>query len=147
MSWITLTEDQVLRRFAGAELSALRSAALAPGQDDPLPEVITQVTREIRAYVAGCATNQLGAEGTIPDECEGAALARIGFEIATRLPVRQLLTEDRKEANRNAVTFLSKISKCEVRIVPPENLAPAEEQAGGIGIQLAPPPDRGLSGF
>ncbi len=128
MSWITLTAADVLRKLASPELDAARTAALAISQEDPLPGVIIEIVREVRSRVAACERNILGPDGTIPDECESAALARIRFELATRLPGGALLDEDRRAANRNALTFLRDVSACDVAIVPPT--APSDSQAG-----------------
>ena len=137
MSWIILTEDGVLTRLAGAELAALKTAALAAGQVNPLPEIITQVTGEVRGYVAAAKLIRLGPDGTIPDELTGAALNRIRFELATRLPVAALLTDARKEANRDAVTLLGRVANGQFLVVPPpsdeEGDQPIAPQAGYYG--------------
>lgn len=136
MSWITLTEAGVQTKLAGAELAALKTAALASGQTNPLPEVITQVTREVRGYVAACSRNTLGTEGTIPDELELAALNRIRYELATRLPVASLLTDARKDANRAATEQLKEVAACRFLIVPPATAA-TEQAATGAAVQVA----------
>lgn len=117
--WITLTEADVLTRLAGPELAALKSAATAAGQTNPLPEVTAQIVREVRGYVAAGRQVELGVEGTIPDELLSAALSRVRFELATRLPVASLLTDARREANRDAVTLLGRVSRAEFLVVPP----------------------------
>ena len=86
MAWITLSTEDIRSRLAAAELSALSSAALAEGQSDPLPEVITQVVDQIRGSIAGNQQNTLGPSGTLPERLKSAALNIIRFELATRLP-------------------------------------------------------------
>ena len=120
MSWITLTEAQVLTKLSAPELAALKTAATAPGQTDPLPEILAQVVREVRGHVAGCDRNTLGPADTIPDELLGAALNRVRYELATRLPVASLLTEARKESNRDALTLLQRVASCQFALVQPE---------------------------
>lgn len=120
MAWITLSESNVITKLSGPEIAAMKTAALQAAQTNPLPEVITQVIREIRGFVAGCSENTLGDGETIPDELLGVAISRIRFELATRLPVASLLTEDRREANRNALSLLSAVAACKFRIVAPE---------------------------
>ena len=119
MSWITLTESDVLTRLSGPELSALKTAALGAGQGNPLPEVIAQVVREVRGHVAACDRNRLGEGQTIPDELLGAALNRIRYELVTRLPVASLLTDARREANRDATALLGRVAACQFAIVAP----------------------------
>lgn len=119
MSWITLTESQVITKLSGPEIAAMKTAALQAAQANPLPGVISQIVKEIRGYVAACERNVLGDGETIPDELEGAAISRIRFELATRLPVASLLTEDRRTANANALTLLRDAAACRFLIVGP----------------------------
>lgn len=134
MAWITLTETDVITKLSGPETAALKTAALQAAQSDPLPEVIEQVIKEIRGYVAACERNTLGDGETIPDELKGAAISRIRFELATRLPVSSLLTEDRRTANANAISMLKDVARCDFLIVQPDTAA--EDQAGGPGIEI-----------
>lgn len=136
MSWTTITEAYVQTKLSGAELTALKTVALATAQTDPLPEVITQVVAEVRGYVAGCQNNVLGDGATVPSELLGAALARIRFELAGRLPVPGLLTEDRRTANSNAIQLLRDVMRCDFKIIPPVTAADAAEQAAGGGAEV-----------
>ncbi len=120
MSWLILTEAQVLTKLSGPEVAAVKAAALAPGQENPLPAIIEQIVGEVRGYVGACPDNILGPAGTIPPELEGAALSRIRFELATRLPVKSLLTDDRREANRTALSLLRDVARCDFALVPPD---------------------------
>lgn len=120
MSWITLTADDVLRSLTGAERSAVRTAATAEGQADPLLEILGDVVREVRGYVAANTANTLGDGATIPDELKNAALSRARFESLTRLPVgRSLLTEDRVKANEQAIQLLRDVARGAFRIAQP----------------------------
>lgn len=134
MSWITLTETNVLTKLSGPEISAMKTAALQSGQANPLTGIISQIVKEIRGYVAACARNTLGDGETIPDELEGAAISRIRFELATRLPVASLLTEDRKTANANALTMLRDVASCRFNVVQPAEVA--EDQAPGSSAEV-----------
>lgn len=128
--WITLTVDNVVTKLSGPELAAMQSAALKPAQTDPLPEVIDQVVLEIRGFVRACARNlPLGADGTIPDELKGAAISRIRFELATRLPVQSLMTQDRRDANKAALDLLARVAECGFLIVAPTSPATEEVPA------------------
>lgn len=134
MSWITLTEADILTGITGAELSAARSAALKVAQVDPMPETIAQVTREIRGRVAACARNTLGAEGTIPDECQATAIDIAVYRLCKRVPGGALLTKQREDANSAALSFLRDVAACSVAIISPTS--PAAAQAGGPAVQL-----------
>jgi hypothetical protein len=135
MSWVTISESDVITKLSGPELAAMKTAALQAAQTNPLLEVITQVIREIRGYVAACSKNALGDGATVPDELLGVAISRIRFELATRLPVASLLTDDRRTANENALTLLRSVARCEFAIVPPAT--PAADQPGGTPVKVA----------
>lgn len=134
MSWIIIAEADVISKLSGPELAAMKSAALQAAQTDPLPEVIEQVTKEIRGYVSGCAENVLGDGLTIPDELLGAAINRIRYELATRLPVATLLTDARTRANDQALTLLRDVAACKFKVIAPAT--PSAEQAAGPSVQL-----------
>jgi hypothetical protein len=120
MAWITITDAAILGKSAGAEVDAARSAALAIGQTDPVPGLVEQIVREVRGYVAACKDNKLGPAGTIPDELLGAALNRLRFECATRLPGGALLDEDRRAANRDAIAMLRDAGACRIVLEQPD---------------------------
>ena len=129
MSWVTLTESDILTRLAAPELAAIKTAATAAGQENPLPGILAQVTREVRAYTAACERNTLGPEGTIPDELSLAALNRVRYELATRLPAKSLLTEARVESNRAALAMLKDAAACRFLIVQPAEPSPEQPSA------------------
>lgn len=128
--WVPVTEQSILSKLSSPELNALRTAATAPGQGDPLGEVIAQVVREVRGHVAACKANRLGPAGTIPDELLGAAINRVRYELATRLPVTTLLTEPRIAANDQANTLLRDTAAC--RFAPRTARLPADEKQSVI---------------
>jgi hypothetical protein len=135
MAWITLTETDVVTKLSGPEIAAMKTAALQVAQVNPLPGIIAQVILEIRGYVAACTRNLLGLGQTIPDELQGAAISRIRFELATRLPVASLLTDDRRTANANAISLLRDVAKCDFLIVAPVDQSP--DQPGGASVEVA----------
>lgn len=122
--WIEITDAHILGKSAGGEVAAAREAALADGQTDPVPGIVEQVIREVRGYVAGCKDNVLGPLGTIPDELLGAALNRIRFECATRLPGGALMDEDRRTANRDALAMLRDAAACRITLTQPDEASP-----------------------
>jgi len=134
MSWIIIVEADVISKLSGPEIAAMKTAALQAAQANPLPEVIEQVTKEIRGYVSACAENKLGDGVTIPDELLGAAINRIRYELATRLPVATLLTDARTRANDQALTLLRDTAACKFKVIAPTT--PSAEQAPGQGVQL-----------
>ncbi len=92
MAWISITEDLVKTRLTGAELTALKSAALAPGQTGVLTDVIGGVVKEWRGRIRRW--HPLAAGATLPDELEHHVLAVIRYRLFTRLPgMKGLLDE------------------------------------------------------
>ena len=79
MSWIQITEADVLTVLNAREIEKYRTVATAAGQADPVLETIKQVVDEVRGYVAACDHNELAAGDTIPSNLLQAALhARCG---------------------------------------------------------------------
>lgn len=138
MSWIVITEAAVRSTLAAAELSALRTVQLAAGQADPLAEIIARTVDEVRGYVAAYSQNRLGADGTIPAELESAALALVRYRLATRLPIKTLLTDARKDEQRDALTLLRDVAGGRFAIVPPDDGGTPADGIGYYGSEEAP---------
>jgi phage gp36-like protein len=148
MSWITLSADDLLRSLSGPERQALQSAALGAGQSSPLPGILADITQEIRGYLAARPEASLGPAGTIPPSLTTAALSRARFEAFTRLPVtRALLTEDRVEANKQAIALLRDVAAGRFRVESPEGLHPEPGPAVRVirDPRTTPHPFSGLS--
>jgi hypothetical protein len=121
--WTPITISKVLTRWSDPETDAARTAVLAEGQEDPLVEIIAEIVREVRSYVATCVKNRLGPAGTIPDELIGDAIARIRFEASTRIPGGPLMDDDRRKANDAAVRKFERAAACGITIEPPAELS------------------------
>ncbi len=137
MGWKLLTETEVQTRLAGAELAALKSAAIATSQTASaiLAAAIAAVVGEVRGYVAK--HNTLGAAGTIPEELEASTLALIRRHLFTRLPqMKSLFDELRQQEAKDALQRMRDVAKGDFVIVPPTDVAPNVEQAGGNGTRL-----------
>jgi len=134
-SWITLAVEDVEDYLLAPQLNALRSAALGSAQADPLPQIIRDVCRRVRAEVQGCATNQVSpVEYSIPPSLKQAALAIIIARAQTRLTVLRL-TEDQVRDYQSAERYLERVASCAVPVEQPEDVV-SEVQAGG-GAELA----------
>lgn len=136
--WITLQAADLLSGLTSPEYNAVRTAAIAGGQtgDSIVAEILSQVTTEVRGRVAACAKNTLGEAGTIPDECKAAAVDVAIFRICKRIPGKAVLTQERIDANSQALAFLRDVADCGVALVPPTTAAPGAEQAGGTAAQV-----------
>ncbi|MBI5770829.1 MAG: DUF1320 family protein [Verrucomicrobia bacterium] len=110
MSWSTLTEAKFLQHCTGAETTAIKTAALATGQGEPLTDTLAKVVQEVRGYVAAYSANQLGDGATIPGELETAACAIARYRALNRLPIKSLLTETRIQEYKDALTLLRDVA-------------------------------------
>jgi hypothetical protein len=117
MSWAAITEANLLTRISGAELEALRAAALADGQVDPVAPSIAHVTGEVRGYVAGCKDNlPLPTDTTlIPDRCMGHAVIMTIAEIIARVPGYDL-DADRERLLKRAYAVMDDVASCKFSV-------------------------------
>jgi hypothetical protein len=136
MAWLTITEAHLLVAISGEELEALREAALADGQADPVQPAIDAITQKVRAYVGNCATNQLGAGNTIPHELLDSAIALIVVKIMTR-PAGTMIDPKsaRAEAARAAMEELRDAAKCGIAIEQPATVSD-QVTSGGSSVVL-----------
>jgi hypothetical protein len=137
--WNELTADAIKGRLTKPELTALLTAAKQTEQTEAglLADAIATVTSEVRGYVSACSRNQLGADGTIPDELLSSALALLRRYLFTRLPgMKALYDQIREEETKDALQRLRDTAACKFAIVQPTAPAPASEQAGGGSISV-----------
>ena len=127
MSWITITEAHLLTAMNSEELEAIRAAALAVGQPDPVQPTFDQVTNQVRGYLGS--RYQLGAEGTISDKVLSAALDILVVRIPQR--VGQDPSDGRKDLKDDAIRYLERVSDGKIDIEEP--LIPATETSGSTG--------------
>lgn len=134
MSWNTLTEAKFLEHLTGPELTAIKTAALATAQTEPLTAMLAKVVQEVRGYVAANGTNSLGEGVTIPDELESAALAIARYRALNRLPIRSLLTETRITEYKDALTLLRDVAAGKFSVEQPAT--PSEQVVSGPGVEI-----------
>jgi phage gp36-like protein len=115
MAWITLAETDVLDVLNADELDQYRTLSTQPGQTDPLPGILSNVTNEVRGYVRN--RYELGAAGTIPDALKSAALDIIAWRLANR--VAPSTADKRKPAKDDAIALLKSVAAGEFGIDAP----------------------------
>lgn len=126
MSWIALTSAHIAGSLTQAELDALRTVQVSPGQADPLSEAIARTCTEVNGYVAAQAGHPVGQAGTIPEELLSSAIAIARWRLLTRLPNTRLATESRRLEYTDALAQLKDVAKGDFAISFPAD--PAEEQ-------------------
>ena len=104
--------------LTGPETAAFKSAALRAGQSDPVPEIMEQVTNEVRAHIADCDRNRLAAGLTLPERCILHAVALVRYRMMTRIGIG--VSDEREVEYRDARRFLERVSECKVRMEWPE---------------------------
>lgn len=113
MPWIIITEANLLKTKMAPLVSVLRSAAIDPGQDDPVEEITADVISRIRNKVSTCATNKVDADPTkIPESLKALACRMVIIEAKGRLEMP--LTEDERTQQSIDEKELTAVSRCEL---------------------------------
>lgn len=113
MPWITLTEADLLKTKMAPLVSVLRSAAIDPGQDDPVEAITADVISRIRNKVSTCATNKVDVIATtIPASLKALACRLIIAEAKNRLEIP--LTEDERRQRDIDESELNRVARCEM---------------------------------
>jgi len=131
-AWIVITTSDLNDYLAGAQVNALRTAALASGQADPFGAVMPAVAARVRAEVQGCKTNQISATAnSVPPALKRETCMLILEAMQTRIPTLKL-TEDQQRQIERAYAYLERVAKCDVPIDQPNDpLSPSNVQKGG----------------
>jgi len=120
-SWTTLATADIYAGLVAAQIDILRTRALAPGQADPLPTLICDITARIRAEVRTCRRNRLDRDDTlIPPELKLAASHLALESLQTRIP-NLALTADQTRLADNARQLLLRVANGEVAVSTPDN--------------------------
>lgn len=135
VAWIVIVVADLNDYLVGAQVEALRTAALAAGQADPFTKVMPDIAARMRLKIESCARNRLSATANaIPPETKWIAAYLILEAMQVRLPGLRL-TEDQRNQIAEAKKQLDRIADC--KDVVSEPLDPEEsgaQQAGGITV-------------
>lgn len=94
-NWITIAALDLNDHKVGELVEALRTEALAQGQGDPMPGIITQVVSEIRGAIGFSGRYVLDADlATVPKSLREAAAKKIIRVLKGRLEIA--LSEDER---------------------------------------------------
>ncbi len=128
MSWISLTENDVMYIFADAEYSAITTKALNAGITDLVSSTIANATNRVRGYVAACDQNTLNTGSTIPENLKNATLDLIRFELLNRLNLD--ISEERLQSYRDSLRLLEQVATCKFAVDTPDNPETGTTQSG-----------------
>jgi hypothetical protein len=119
-SWSILTSADIYSGLVAAQIDTLRNRALAPGQPDPLPTLIADVTARVRAEVRTCRRNRLEVDpALLPPELKLAASHLVLEALQARLP-NLVLTADQVRLAEQARLLLERVANGEIAISKPE---------------------------
>lgn len=149
--WVTLNSDYLQRRMR-LEWPKLRDAANRAANDSTafdtmVTDVLSDVVNRVRGSVAANRANTLGAEGTVPPELSGAAVALARVELVSTIPgVISLSDDTRKSLVETANKQLTDAAAGKLAITPPANAAtsapdPAQGVYGGDTALIFPDTD------
>jgi hypothetical protein len=134
-TWIVIQDEDLDDYLVGAQMDALRSAALATGQDNPFDRVMPDVAARIRAEVRACRSNQVSAlPNSIPPDLKTYACYLIIEAMTVRLSIGISLTDDQRTQCSEARKYLRRIADCEIPIAQPTEPEPSDtvQQHGGM---------------
>lgn len=129
MPWITVTEDHLLEALAALEVASLRDLQRAPGQADPVPEILTRTCAEVQGYVG--TRYAVGQPGTVPDQLLSSTIAIARWRLLGRLPVKTLATDNRRKEYEDAIAQLRDVAAGRFALTVADD--PGEEQPGPTG--------------
>lgn len=133
-SWITLTAADLNAYLLAEQMDALREEALAPGQADPFTEIMPDVVRKIRQFIASNPENLVDAgELTLPPELKLDACYLIIAPMLGRLGME--MSKDQAAALERAHSTI--IALREKKLVVSKPVTPVTpEVQGGTGADL-----------
>lgn len=131
-AWITIQLSDLNDYLVGAQVTALNSAALAPGQSDRFTKTMTDMVNRIRVKIEGCPRNHISATPlTVPPELKWVACYLIIEAMQAGVPGLKI-TDDQRNQIAKANDQLTRIADCkEVVSLPTDPLTPVDVQRGG----------------
>lgn len=119
MSWITITDDDLEDTKLAPLLSALRSTALADGQDDPVAELLATVVSRVRLEIAA-GDHDVDADTTkVPPSLKRLVTRMVLWDAKSRLEIDT--TEQERIDHANDLAFLRRIAADEIEVESPDN--------------------------
>lgn len=120
MPWVAISAaDFVLEGFNSDERAKLQAAA---GGDDGLTQILSAAIAEWRGIIQA-AGNELDADTTlIPPSCRRHIISQVRWQVLVKFPsLKQLQTEERKDAADKAEEFLQRIAEGDQPIESPDD--------------------------
>jgi hypothetical protein len=123
MPWRAITAADLNAAKLAPLVSALRTAALAEEQADPITAITATVVARIRSKIAACSANQVDSDSSkIPESLVALACRMILREAKDRLEME--MTETEKQAWHVDERDLRDIALCNLPVEQPETATP-----------------------
>jgi len=135
-NWQTITTADLEDYLLAPQLAAIRTAALAAGQGDPVQRAIADIIVEVRNRVAQCNTNKVSPTvGTIPPELVRHACYLILEAAQGRIPSLALEDFQVRSADE-ARRIIREVGKCGFHITQPSDGVKTTDVISGGGATI-----------
>ncbi len=119
MAWRKITEADVTSSLNDAENSGYRHLPHGTNTPDPLPDLISQVTMQMREAIRTCGRNRLAEDPeALPEAAIGHAVALIRHRLLGRFDAP--MSEGRLLEYREAQNYIRAIAACERAVELPD---------------------------
>jgi len=135
-AWITLTPALVAASGHATIITTAQTTALQPGQSDPLPELIAEVTAKVRNAIGFKTQGVLDATATtVPPSLVPDCARYIVRQLKGRL--NKELTKKEEQDAADWRTMLGKLTTGEWPVEAPLNpVEPTAQPAAGMGVSV-----------
>lgn len=139
-AWIVIAATDLDDYLVGAQMTALRSSALAAGQADPFTAVMHDRANYVRNRLAG-RVRISETDYAVPPELKGQTCLLIVEAMQGRLPVLKL-TEDQRRQVERAYRDLDIAGTVDLPISEPDDPIEADVQQGATNASIVSKPTR-----
>jgi len=136
-TWIVITVDDLDDYLVAAQMTAVRTAALKEGQDDPFGAVMPAVVARVRAEIQGNPTNRVSeTANSVPPSLKAQTCWLVLAAMQPRIPALRL-SDDQKDLVADARNYLKRVGKPNgLPIEQPDDVQENNMQKAG-GVDLA----------
>ncbi len=135
-SWIEIKVTDLYDYLASSQVDILRKRILSAGQEDPLNDIINDVTARVRAEISGNVRNVLSSNKLeIPADLKSTACYLILECAQSRIPALKL-TDDQIRLADDAREYLKRISLGEIPVSVPDGMENLDRFNPNKGIEV-----------
>jgi hypothetical protein len=127
--WITIKIEDLYAYLIAAQVDVLRKCALAKNQNDPVVEIIQDISLKVRAQIVSCKKNTLSQQPyAVPPELKSETCILILEVAQTRIPGLKLTVDQIRLADQ-ARLQLQKVASGEIIISVPTDRVPISQKS------------------